>query len=52
MCPFSKLGYTSWIDVEIMNHTPKLHQLNLLSCCYLFIIMVFHAIKKKSFLGR
>ena len=48
---FSKSEYTG---VKIMDHTPilKLNQLNLLSSCYLFIIMVCHVIKKVIFRSK
>ena len=55
MCPFfSKPRYTTLVDVKIMEHTPilKLNQLNLHSCCYLFIIMVLHVIKTVSFRSK
>ena len=50
ICPF----YTALLGVKIMDHMPilKLNQLNLLSCCYLFIIMVFHVIKKSFLVGK
>ena len=51
---FSKSRYTTLVDVKIMEHTPifKLNQLNLLSCCYLFIIMVLSIIEKSQFRSK
>ena len=52
---FSKSEYTTTLlGVKIMDHTPilKLNQLNLLSSCYLFIIMVCHVIKKVIFRSK